>query len=231
MRYRVLGGLLGWVAAVLPLAAFNFASLTAIFNFQESVLAGGLAIAIGLLLGGVVAGLIGGRQRRGYQGGAIGGAGAGGFAALFYLLTLFALLAIASIAESEPLLVQDGLGAVWSLATLAFVALLIVAIATAAGALAGRRAPRVSGAGRAPSPSAAHGANMQRQPMPSRSAPGQPLRLPSGQSGPSGPSGPMSRPPAMPQRPYAPDAYPPAPRQPASAPRPRGSSGRTSRQP
>lgn len=225
MRYRVLGGLLGWLAAVLPLVAVNVASLTAIFDFQESVLAGGLAIVIGLLLGGVVAGLVGGRQRRAYLGGFVGGAGAGVFAALFYLLTLFALLAVASIAESEPLLLQDGLGVLWVLTALAFVALVLIAIAAGAGALAGRREPRISDASRrAPVSSAARGANTSRQPVPPWAAPDQPSRYP------SGPSGPMSRPPAM-QRPPAPDAYPHASRPPISAPRPRGQAGRTSRQP
>lgn len=218
MRYRMLGGLLGWVVAVLPLAAVNLASLAALFSFQEAVLAGGLAIVLGLLLGGATAGLVGGRQRRAYQGGAVGGAAAGGVAALLYLVTVFALLALASSADSAPLLLQDGLlGALWTLTALAFVALLFVACATASGALAGRRAPK---GGRIPG-SAARGDITSRQPVPPRPAPGQPLRLP---------SGPANRPPTMPRLPAS-DAYPPAARPPASAPHPRGASSRTSRQP
>lgn len=212
MRYRMLGGLLGWVVALLPLAAVNLANLAALFSFRESVLAGGLAIVIGLLLGGATAGLVGGRQRPAYQGGTVGGAAAGGFAALLYLATLFALLALASFANSEPLLLQDGLlGALWTLTALAFVALLFVACATAGGALAGRRAPK---ARRVPGASAgARGGITSRPPIPPRIAPGQPLRLP---------SNPTSRRPAMPHsHSPAPDVYPPAPRLPASPPRPR----------
>lgn len=210
MLYRMLGGLLGWVVALLPLAAVNLANLAALFSFQEEVLAGGLAIVIGLLLGGATAGLVGGRQRSAYQGGAVGGAAAGGFAALLYLATLFVLLALASFANSEPLLLQDGLlGALWTLTALAFVALLFVACATAGGALAGRRAPK---ARRVPG-SAMHGSTTARQPIPPRIAPGQPLRLP---------SHPTSSRPAMPHsHSPAPNAYPPAPRLPATPPRPR----------
>lgn len=222
MRYRMLGGLLGWLVALLPLAAVNLAHLAALFSFQESVLAGGIAIVIGLLLGGVVAGLMGGRQRPTCQGGSVGGAGAGGFAALLYLVTVFVLLAVASYANSTPLLLQDDLrGVLWMLTALAFIALLFIAIATGAGALAGRRAPT----GTLVPSSSVHGRVTSRQPVPPRSALGQPpQRLPSS-------SGTTSRTPAM-QRPSMPDAYPgvPAPRPPASAPRPHGASSRTSRQ-
>lgn len=221
MRYRMLGGLLGWLVALLPLAAVNLANLAALFSFQESVLAGGLAIVIGLLLGGVVAGLMGGRQRPAYRGGSVGGAAAGGVGALLYLVTVFVLLAITSSANSTPLLLQDDLGGVlWMLTALAFVALLFVALATGAGLLAGRRAPKGTFAPN----STARGGVTSRQPIPPRSAPGQPsLRLPSS-------SGTTGRTPAM-QRPPAPDAYPPAPgsRPPASVPRSRGASSRTSR--
>lgn len=225
MRYRMLGGLVGWLVALLPLVAVNLANLAALFSFQEAVLAGGLAIVIGLVLGGAVAGLIGGRQRQAYEGGAIGGAGAGGFAALLYLVAVFVLLAVASHADSAPLLLQDGVGgALWMLTALAFVALLFIALATGAGALAGRRAPKgaatYSGDGR--------DSTTSRQPIPPRFAPGQgqPLGLPSS----SGPMG-RDRTPAM-RRPPPSDVYPSAPasRSPASAPRPRGASSRTSRQ-
>lgn len=222
MRYRMIGGLVGWLVALLPLVAVNAANFAALFSFQEAILAGGLAIVIGLLLGGAAAGMVGGRQRRAYQGGASGGAATGGIAALLYLVTLFALLALASFANSTPLLLQDGaLGALWMLTALAFVALLFVAVATGAGALAGRRPPR----GAHPSSSTvARPGVAPRQPAASRSGLGQPLRLP---------SSPVSRPPSMP-RPAAPDAYPGYPSRPrpnASVPRGRGASGRSSRQP
>ncbi|HEX6796598.1 MAG TPA: hypothetical protein VF116_02655 [Ktedonobacterales bacterium] len=223
MRYRMLGGLLGWLVALLPLAAVNLANLAALFSFQEAVLAGGIAIVIGLLLGGAVAGLVGGRQRPMYRGGSVGGAGAGGFAALLYLVTVFVLLAVASYANSTPLLLQDDLrGVLWMLTALAFIALLFIAIATGAGALAGRRAPKGTLAAR----SSARIGVTSRQPIPARSAPGQPsLRLPSSSST-------TGHTPAAMQRPPMPDAYPgvPAPRTPASVPRPHGASSRTSRQ-
>ena len=222
MRYRMLGGVLGWLVALLPLAAVNAANFAALFSFQESVLAGGLAIVIGLLLGGVVAGLMGSKQRPMYAGGAVGVAWAGGCAALLYLVTVFVLLALASRANSTPLLLQDGVsGALWMLTALIFVTLLFVAIATGSGMLAGRRALK----GTPASNSVARVGVTSRQPLPPRPAPGQPpLRPPSS-------SGSSARVPAM-HRPPAPDAYPGAPpsRSPASAPHPRGASSRTSRQ-
>ncbi len=218
MRYRMLGGLLGWLVALLPLAAVNAANLAALFSFQETILAGGLAILVGLLLGGSVAGVVGGRQRRAYGGGASGGAAAGGFAALLYLTTVLVLLALASHADSAPLLLQDGLaGALWMLTALAFVALLFVAVAAASGVLVGRRALAKP---RAAVPSAARAGITPRQPVPSR-APGQPLRLPSSAA---------SRPPTMP-RPAPPDTYPRGSRPATSATRPRDPSSRTLRQP
>lgn len=218
MRYRLLGGLFGWVIALLPLAAVNAANFAALFTFQETILAGGLAILVGLVMGGTVAGIVGGRQRRAYQGGAVGGAAAGGFAALLYLVTVLVLLALASSADSSPLLLQGGLaGALWMLTALAFVALLFVAIAAASGTLVGHRAPAGRRAG---VPSSARAGTLPRQPAPSR-APGQQWRQP---------SGPASRPPGMP-RPIAPDAYPPATRPPTPATRPHSASSRTFRQP
>ena len=217
MRYRMLGGTLGWLVALLPLAAVNAANLAALFSFQEAILAGGLAIVIGLLLGGAVAGIVGARHRRAYRGGAAGGAAAGGFAALLYLATVLVLLALASSADSAPLLLQDGLlGALWMLTALAFVALLFVAIAAAVGALVGRRAPAGVRIGVA---SATRAGTTARQPVPSR-APGQPMRPP--------PSA-ASRPPTLPRSP-GPDAYLRGTR-PVSATRPRDASGRTYRQP
>ena len=218
MRYRMLGGLFGWLVALLPLAAVNAANLATLFSFQETILAGGLGILLGLLLGGGVAGIVGGRQHRAYRGGAVGGAAAGGIAALLYLATVLVLLAFASSADSAPLLLQDGLlGALWMLTALAFVALLFVAIAAASGTLVGRRAPAKLRSG---VPTAGRVGLPTRQPVSSR-APGQPPRPPSGS---------VSRPPTVP-RPRAPDVYPRGPRPAAPATRPRDASGRLSRQP
>jgi hypothetical protein len=208
MRYRIIGGVLGWLVALLPLVAVNAVNIAVRFSFQETVLAGGIAIVLGLVLGGLTAGFVGGRPRRGYWGGGSGGAAAGGVAAALYLLTVLGLLAVSSAADSAPLLLQSGIGgAVWMLTALAFIMLLLVAIATAAGLLAVRRRAREP---QLPASAARQGASA-RQPVPSR-APGQPLRLP--QSAPGG---------SRSSQPFAPP--------PASPPRDRGASSRISRHP
>src|SRR5215831_15931623 len=107
MRARIIGGVIGWLVAVLPLVAVNLAGLAAIFDFGEMVLAGAVALGGGLLLGGLLAGYLGGRPRPDSLGGATAGAAAGGVAALLYLPTVLVLVLAASAADSAPLLVQQ----------------------------------------------------------------------------------------------------------------------------
>ncbi|MFI5272626.1 MAG: hypothetical protein ACHQ4H_06285 [Ktedonobacterales bacterium] len=170
MRARITGGVVGWFVAILPLVAVNVANIAAIFNFQEMVLAGAVAIAVGLLLGGALAGALGGRRRPRNRGGAVGGAAAGGIFAALYLVTLLVLLALSSAFDSAPVLLQDGFwGIIRMLTALAFVAALPIAVAVAAGTLAGRRPPaRV-----------ASNAGLRTRAAGGAPAPGQPMRLPS----------------------------------------------------
>ncbi|HEU5441130.1 MAG TPA: hypothetical protein VFU88_17725 [Ktedonobacterales bacterium] len=151
MRSRILGGLVSWLVAVLPLVAVNLAGLAALFDFGEMILAGAVALVGGLLCGGVLAGYLGGRPRPGHPGGAAAGAATGATAALVYLPTVLVLVLAASAADSASLLVQqtspqdsgaqttDVQGTIGMLMALLFVCVLLVGIAALTGAIVGRR--------------------------------------------------------------------------------------------
>jgi hypothetical protein len=211
MRSRILGGLVSWLVAVLPLVAVNLAGLAAIFDFGETVLAGAVALVGGLLVGGALAGYLGGRPRPGNPGGAAGGAATGAIAALIYLPTVLALVLAASAADSASLLVQqtdaqgtgvptiDVQGTIGMLMALLFVAVLLVGLAALAGAVAGRRAYV---------PSAGKPARRGAASVPARGA-SSPIHPPARPSAPSVPAagGRLIRSPL-------PDTEPAAPRQP-----------------
>lgn len=139
MRARLVGGLLGWLAAIVPLVAVNIANIVGIFDFGEMITWGAVALICGLLLGGILAGIFGGRSHAGASGGAIGGAGAGGVAALLFVVTVIVLVIGTSVMDSAPLLLQDqAVGVIGMLMGLVFIGVLLVAIAAVTGAVAGR---------------------------------------------------------------------------------------------
>lgn len=139
MRARLVGGLLGWLAAIVPLVAVNIANIVGIFDFGEMMTWGAVALIFGLLVGGILAGIFGGRARAGASGGAIGGAGAGGVAALLFVVTIIVLLIGASVMDSAPLLLQDqALGVIGMLMGLVFIGALLMTIAAVTGAVTGR---------------------------------------------------------------------------------------------
>jgi hypothetical protein len=140
MRPRIVGGVAGWAAAVTPLVAVNVASLTGLFDFASMAMAGTLALLVGILLGGALAGGIAGRPRVAYPGGALAGAQAGGIVALLYGVTALALVLVTSVFDSAPPLLMDNLaGIVRMLVAVLFVAALVVATALVTGWLSGRK--------------------------------------------------------------------------------------------
>jgi hypothetical protein len=137
MSGRIGGGVAGWIAGVLPLLAVNVADYVGFFTFDEAVVAGTAALVAGIVLGGGVAGYIGGRTRPGRPGGAVAAAPAGMLAALLFALSEGALLVGTSIRTSAVDFsalewIRRGL-------TVIFFAALLLGIALLAGAVSGRR--------------------------------------------------------------------------------------------
>jgi hypothetical protein len=90
MTARVVAGIMGGIAGVLPLAAMNLAGLYGVLDatdVQVAALSGAGALLGGVLLGGVVAGWIAGRQ-----GGAAAGVVAGVIAAALYAVAVIGLV-------------------------------------------------------------------------------------------------------------------------------------------
>ncbi len=138
MSRRIAGGLMGWVAGALPLAAVNVADYLGIFSFSEGVLAGTVALLAGIFLGGVVAGSVGGRPEHGRPGGASDAAVSGGIAAALFAVSVILLMAGTAVRDSAfnfdaMVLVRFALAVV-------FFAALLMGVALIAGAVAGRRA-------------------------------------------------------------------------------------------
>jgi hypothetical protein len=169
MSGRIAGGLAGWIAGALLLVAVNVADFVGIFSFDEAVLAGTVALLAGTVLGGAVAGIIGGRPRAGQPGGAAAAFPSGVLAALLLGASVFALKIASGIRDSAyNLSAQEWLRYA---VTIVFFSALLLGVALLAGALAGRRsASRILPA----APSA------YRQPAPSSPRPGdsRPARYP-----------------------------------------------------
>lgn len=187
---RFVGGILGWLVGVLPLIAVNVAGAMAFLDDETAALAGTGALLGGMLLGGVIAGVFGGRGSPEKSGGAGAALVSGGLAAALYAGTLFALVAGASqigvapdVVAAHPIRVGAAilcLGAV------------LLAVALTAGALAARgpradahaalplRTSNVQPPARQPAPLATHALDGpdfdgyrsadQRYPAPSRPA-------------------------------------------------------------
>ncbi|MEO7000844.1 MAG: hypothetical protein ABI068_03490 [Ktedonobacterales bacterium] len=87
MIARILGGIAGWLVGVLPLVIVNLVGFAGTLDPDQAALAGAIGLVGGVMLGGVVAGFIGGRS------GGVGGALlSGGLAALLYVASVGGLL-------------------------------------------------------------------------------------------------------------------------------------------
>jgi hypothetical protein len=165
MSGRIAGGLAGWIAGVLLLVAVNVADFVGIFSFDEAVLAGTIALLAGTVLGGVVAGIIGGRPRAGQPGGAAAAFPSGIVAALLFGTSVLALKITSGIRDSAyNLSAQEWLRYA---VTIVFFSALLLGVALLAGALAGRR----SAAGTMPTASSAYRQSAPSSPRPGDSRP------------------------------------------------------------
>jgi hypothetical protein len=127
MRAWIVAGIAGWLAGLLPLVGVNVANYEGLLGYQQSALAGAVALFGGTLLGGLVAGWLGGRQGRGIA----GAWPAGGSAALLYAVTIIGVRLVAGFVNSASPLLTENLAAL-------FCAALLLAIALAVGMLVDR---------------------------------------------------------------------------------------------
>lgn len=136
---HVRGGIAGWIVGVLPLVAVNVAGISGLLDFQDTLVAGGIALLGGIFLGGIVAGSIAGRARAALA--------SGGIAALLFVLTIVALEVVTAITDVAPPLVADGENVqdtIRAVAVLVFAAALLLAVSLVTGTI--RNAPDRDGA-------------------------------------------------------------------------------------
>ena len=137
MAARIGGGLAGWLAGILPLLVVDALEYFGVYYFAQPALAGAVALAGGILLGGITAGAIGGRASRRRAGGATGAAVSGGLAAIFYAITLIAVLYVARAQDAPPAVIARH--PIRFSAAILFFAVLLMGAAVLMGAISGRR--------------------------------------------------------------------------------------------
>lgn len=141
MATRIWGGVVGWLLGIAPLLAVNAIDYFGIYYFPDPFLAGAIALLAGLLLGGIVAGLVGGRSRQ-TGGGAAGAATTGLIAAVLYAVSVIGLMEAARIFDAPLFAVTDHPLRVS--AGVLFIAALLLLVALVTGALAGTSATATS---------------------------------------------------------------------------------------
>jgi hypothetical protein len=174
MLRRVIAGVVGGVAAALPVAAVNTASASGLLDArdtQTAMLIGTVALLSGAVLGGLVAGTWAGRR---------GGTGAAGVAGVLAACVYAASVVARLVGWFGP---RETADPVATAASLVFVAALLIGIAMLIGRLVYRapvsipRAPAPPGPPRAPHSSGPYGArhtsdDRQRDPRwPDRTSP------------------------------------------------------------
>ncbi|HEV8192977.1 MAG TPA: hypothetical protein VGP82_16040 [Ktedonobacterales bacterium] len=139
---RVAGGIAGWLIGLLPLIAVNVAAYLGTFSADDAIFAGELTLVGGLLLGGIIAGVIGARPTRTQPAGVIGAFVSGGIAALLYAVTLVGLVIGASLLGVAPGVLGEH--PIRVSAAVVFLAALLAAIAVVSAMIASRfnQAPR-----------------------------------------------------------------------------------------
>ena len=106
MRW-IAGGIVGWLAAVLPLLGVNIAGYANVFDTETAVVAGASALIGGILLGGLVTGLIAGRSSVARAGGATMALPAGSTAGALYAISLVAVVMVAIRTDAAPAVVVE----------------------------------------------------------------------------------------------------------------------------
>ncbi len=137
MAWRIVGGVVGWLASLTPLVIVNIPVIATSMDPSMVPLAGGVALALGIALGGALAGLLGGKRGSGW-----GGTLAGALAALLFAATLIALGHYLDTRGQLPNLLH--LHPIRAMVAVGFVACLLMVVAAANGALSGRRRERLA---------------------------------------------------------------------------------------
>src|SRR5262249_44793965 len=98
MRAWIGAGIAGWLAGLLPLVGVNVVAYNGLFGYEVPVTPGAFALLGGILLGGLVAGLIAGRQGQSLR----APAPARGCAALLYVGSVIALVYGTGYLDAAP---------------------------------------------------------------------------------------------------------------------------------
>lgn len=137
MAWRIIGGVAGWLASLAPLVVVNALALVTTISPEVISIAGGAGLIVGIALGGLTAGLLGGKRDAGW-----GGAIAGAIAAALFAATLIGLIFALRAQQQLPNLLAMHL--VRAIGAVGFIACLIMAVAAGVGILAGGRQARLA---------------------------------------------------------------------------------------
>ena len=136
MARRIAGGIAGWLIGLLPLIAVNVAAYLGMFSGDDTLLVRELLPVVGLLLGGIVAGIVGSRPTATQLGGVTGAFYTGGIAALLYAVTAIGLIVGTTLLGVAPEAFVEQPIRIGAAAL--FLAALLAAIAVVTGAIASR---------------------------------------------------------------------------------------------
>lgn len=136
---RIAWGVVGWLAAVLPLLGVNIAGYANVFDAEAAVAMGAAALLGGIVLGAIVTGLLAGRPSAERAGGATATLPAGIIAAALYAVSLIAVVEVAIHTQAAPAIVAEHpiriAGAVICLGAI------LLSVSLVVGMLAGRLSP------------------------------------------------------------------------------------------
>lgn len=99
---RIAGGIAGWLAAIVPLLGVNLAGYAGAIDSGTAVIAGAAALFGGILLGGLVTGVLGGRRTATHAGGATSALITSAVAAALYVISLVSVVVVASRFGAAP---------------------------------------------------------------------------------------------------------------------------------
>lgn len=132
---RIVGGLLGWIASVTPLIVVNIFGALGVLSWDDAFIASAVALLVGPLLGGLVAGYLVSRPGRQMTSRARAAALAGALVAALYFLSVLGLVVYALRLETIPATLQEHpLRAALAITALAIFALTAVGVAFFVGA-------------------------------------------------------------------------------------------------
>jgi len=142
---RVIAGLLGWIASMIPLITVNICGAVGLLSWDDAFIASAGALLAGPLLGGLVASYLAGRPGRAAISSARAASLAGGLVALLYFLSVLGLVVYVLRPETIPATLQEHpLRSSLAVICLAILALSALAVAFFLGAWFDRRAHQVA---------------------------------------------------------------------------------------